>query len=242
MNSFNKTSLKLLSTLSLCLSLLPQSSFAMGRPTTSPAKPSPSKPIPAKPAPAKPPVSTPSKPIVDPNDPYAYVDPSGIVPATPKREALKLYDQMKASLKNPNFLTVIDFSQYSGKKRFYLIDMRSGSVEAYKTAHGSGSDSNHDGYAEKFSNTSGSNASSLGLYRTAETYNGKHGYSLRLDGLSSTNSNARSRAIVVHAADYVNDDTSSKSGRSWGCPALDPSASRRVINFIAGGSLIYAWK
>lgn len=229
----------LLNIITLAFALTSQNTWSMGKPTTAPAKPAP-----AKPTTPKPPTSTPAKPIVpnDPNDPYAYVDPKGIVPSTPKKAALKLYDQMKASLKNPNFLTVIDFSQYSGKKRFYLIDMRSGEVEAYKTAHGSGSDSNHDGYAEKFSNVSGSNASSLGLYRTAETYYGKHGYSLRLDGLSSTNSNARSRAIVIHAADYVNDDTSSKSGRSWGCPALDPSVSKRVINYIAGGSLIYAWK
>lgn len=197
-------------------------------------KPAP-KPTPSPSQPSQP--STPS----DPNDPYNYVDPRGIIPSTPKKAALKFYDQMKSSLKNKNFLTVIDFSQYSGKKRFYLIDMRTGEVETYKTSHGSGSDSNHDGYAETFSNTSGSNASSLGLYRTAETYSGKHGYSLRLDGLSSTNSNARNRAIVIHPADYVDDSTSAKSGRSWGCPALDPSASSRVINLIAGGSLIYAW-
>jgi hypothetical protein len=199
----------------------------MGRPAP---KPSPSPGQPSQP-------STPS----DPNDPYNYVDPKGIVPSIPKKAALKFYDQMKGSLKNKNFLTVIDFSQYSGRKRFYLIDMRSGEVETYKTSHGSGSDSNHDGYAEKFSNTSGSNASSLGLYRTAETYYGNNGYSLRLDGLSSTNSNARNRAIVIHPADYVNDDNTSKSGRSWGCPALDPSSSSRIINLIAGGSLIYAW-
>jgi hypothetical protein len=119
--------------------------------------------------------------------------------------------------------------------------MRSGEVETFKTSHGKGSDSDHDGYAETFSNVSGSNASSLGLYKTAEIYSGQHGRSLKLDGLSSTNSNARSRAIVVHPADYVDDSSSSKSGRSWGCPALDPSVSSRVINLIAGGSLIYAW-
>ncbi|MCP5916770.1 murein L,D-transpeptidase catalytic domain family protein, partial [Klebsiella pneumoniae] len=75
--------------------------------------------------------------------------------------------------------------------RFFIVDMNSGSVWPLHVAHGKGSDSNHDGYAEKFSNTSGSNASSLGYYITAETYNGSNGYSLRLDGMSSTNSNAR---------------------------------------------------
>lgn len=215
------------------------SALAMGKPTPSKTSPTPAKPspTPSKPSP------TPTKPITpsDPNDPYAYVDPKGLVPSIPKKAALKFYSEKKATLKNPNFLTVIDFSQYSGRKRFYLIDMRSGEVETYKTSHGKGSDPNHDGYADSFSNVSGSNASSLGLYKTAETYYGKHGYSLKLDGLSSTNSNARSRAIAIHPADYVDDNSSSKSGRSWGCPALDPSASSRVINLIAGGSLIYAW-
>jgi hypothetical protein len=106
-------------------------------------------------------------------------------------------------------------------------------------AHGSGSDKANDGYAEKFSNVSGSNASSLGFYMTAETYNGKHGLSLRLDGLSSTNSNVRARAVVIHGASYVS-DSDIKAGRSWGCPAVSMASKDKVIKMLKGGSIIYA--
>jgi hypothetical protein len=80
--------------------------------------------------------------------------------------------------------------------------------------------------------------SSLGFYLTAETYNGEHGYSLRLDGLSSTNSNARERAIVIHAADYV--APGEKIGRSWGCPAVEPRYHQQIIDELKEGALIYA--
>ena len=117
--------------------------------------------------------------------------------------------------------------------------METGSVWNIHVSHGKGSDSNHDGLAEKFSNVSGSNASSLGFYKTAETYQGKHGYSLRLDGLSETNSKARPRAIVVHGADYVKDKEVIQ-GRSWGCPAVSRMHSKKVIDLIKNGSLILA--
>jgi hypothetical protein len=116
--------------------------------------------------------------------------------------------------------------------------MQSGDVEPYLTAHGRNSDTDFDGYATKFSNTSGSKMSSVGFYLTAETYYGDNGYSLRLDGLSSTNSNARSRAIVIHGASYVREAV--LIGRSYGCPALEVRYAADVINTIKGGALIYA--
>jgi hypothetical protein len=117
--------------------------------------------------------------------------------------------------------------------------METGAVWNIHVAHGKGSDSDHDGFAEKFSNVNNSNATSLGFYKTAETYQGSHGYSLRLDGLSSTNSNARSRSIVVHGASYV-EDKERIQGRSWGCPAVSMANYTKVINLIKGGSLILA--
>lgn len=173
---------------------------------------------------------------------YSYVDPNHEVPSEALLNALAYYEaklQVDA-IDNKNFLSVIDMSQKSNKKRFYLIDMRSGNVERLLVAHGQGSDSNHDGYATKFSNQDGTHASSLGFYFTAETYSGGNGYSLRLDGLNSTNNNARSRAIVVHGADYVDPDRTI-IGRSWGCPALETGESRRVINLIKSGSLLYIY-
>ncbi|MNS88942.1 hypothetical protein D3C72_1229360 [compost metagenome] len=135
-------------------------------------------------------------------------------------------------------MTIIDYSLKSTKKRFFIVDMKKGSVQALHVAHGKGSDSNHDGYAEKFSNVEGSNATSLGFYFTAETYNGSNGYSLKLDGLSTTNSRARERAIVIHGASYVQEKDVIQ-GRSWGCPALDNAYAKTIINQLKAGTLVY---
>lgn len=170
---------------------------------------------------------------------YDHLDPSKIVPEKYLKAAVLYYDANLSKIKNKTYLSVIDYSKSSTTKRYFLINMSTGVVVAYHVSHGKGSDSNHDGYAEKFSNVEGSNATSLGYYMTAETYSGSNGYSLRLDGLSSTNSNARSRAVVIHGADYVQDKNVIQ-GRSWGCPAFSQANKTKIINLIKGGSLIYA--
>lgn len=170
---------------------------------------------------------------------YDYLDPNQLVPTAALEDAVIYFHKNKASFKNQNVLSIIDYRKRSSEKRWFFIDLKTGAVNSLHVSHGKGSDSNHDGYAEKFSNVSGSNATSLGFYKTAETYSGSNGYSLRLDGLSSTNSQARSRAIVVHGASYVQDQNIVQ-GRSWGCPAVSQANHRSVIDRIKGGSLIYA--
>ena len=116
---------------------------------------------------------------------------------------------------------VVDFSVRSSTPRFHVIDRASGEVlQSFRVAHGHGSAGKRDdGYAEVFSNESGTNASSLGLYQTAETYRGVYpGLSMRLDGLSPTNSNARSRFIVIHEAWYMY--PASWKGKKKGRPGL----------------------
>jgi len=76
----------------------------------------------------------------------------------------------------------------------------------------------------------------LGLFRCAETYNGSAGFSMRLDGLSPTNNNARSRGIVMHSSDYVEDATSKICGRSWGCPSVDHKYYEAIIAKLKDGS------
>ncbi len=134
---------------------------------------------------------------------YSHLDPNHEVPAALLKKAIDYFDSHKSIIKNKSTLGVIDFSQHNSKERLYLIDMVSGAVDRYLVAHGKNSDPNYTGYATIFSNTPGSEMSSQGFYLTAETYIGGHGLSLALDGLSPTNSNARSRAIVIHPADYV---------------------------------------
>ena len=170
---------------------------------------------------------------------YTHLDPNQEVPGKLLEAALDYYDLNYTNIANKGHLTVIDFSKSSVKARMWVINMSTGAVWPMHVAHGSGSDRDHDGYAEKFSNVEGSNMSSLGVYVTAETYTGRNGYSLRLDGMSSTNSNARDRAIVVHGANYVN-ETEDIQGRSAGCPAVTHAYRDQLINRIKEGSVIYA--
>ncbi|MEQ9314680.1 MAG: murein L,D-transpeptidase catalytic domain family protein [Henriciella sp.] len=141
-------------------------------------------------------------------------------------------------VKNDDMMIVIDYSKHSSEPRFFLIDMNTMQAESFLVSHGRNSDKNHDGIADAFSNISGSKMTSLGTYVTAETYYGKHGLSLRLDGLDKENSRARERAIVIHGADYVT-PTRKKMGRSWGCPALERAVAEKLIPEIANGVLIY---
>jgi hypothetical protein len=125
----------------------------------------------------------------------------------------------------------------------WVYDLRSRSLLFEElVSHGRGSGVT---MATSFSNLPESNRSSLGLYRTAETYSGKHGYSLRLDGLEpGINDKARERAIVMHAADYVNQAAAKKQGylgRSLGCPAVRPEVAKKVIDAVKGGNLLFAY-
>lgn len=146
-------------------------------------------------------------------------------------------------LESKTWIFLADFTQPSRNKRGYLINTKTGSSIAYHVAHGSGSGDGR-GNTVRFSNVNNSKASSKGLYLTAETYQGQNGYSLRMDGLEHTNSNARRRAIVIHGADYVSESyirSNGRAGRSWGCPAVSNSVARDLINKLRGGSLYYIY-
>ena len=169
---------------------------------------------------------------------YSHLDPDKIVPVNLMRQAVSFYDANWEKITNQRVMGIIDYKQHNSKKRFYIIDMESGRVETYLTAHGKNSDRDFDGYATQFSNTPDSKMTSLGFFLTAEPYYGSNGYSLRLDGLSTTNSNARKRAIVIHGAEYV--APGNKIGRSYGCPALEMRYHQELIDQIKEGSLLYA--
>lgn len=146
-------------------------------------------------------------------------------------------------LKNDTILTIIDFSSPSTEQRFFILDLKNCKiVKNTLVAHGMNSGVNT---AESFSNNRHSNKSSLGLFLTQETYEGKHGYSLRLDGMNKgINDNARKRAIVIHGADYVSEkfiETNGRIGRSFGCPALPLSEINEIIDIIKDGSCLFIY-
>lgn len=140
---------------------------------------------------------------------------------------------------NQNYLTLIDFDLPSTQERMYVIDLKTASVSTYLVAHGKNSGEN---YATRFSNTVGSNMSSLGVYLTGKDYYGDHGLSMFLRGMESTNSNAEVRSIVFHAADYVSYsfiDFYGRLGRSWGCPAVNPQFREELVSKLKDGSVFY---
>lgn len=147
-------------------------------------------------------------------------------------------------LKKQDLLSIVDYDLPSTTERMFVIDLKKrGMVKKVLVAHGQRSGWN---YATKFSNTHQSHQSSLGFYTTAETYDGKYGHSLKLDGLDpSFNCEARDRAIVMHGADYVSRDfivREGRLGRSWGCLSLTREDSKEIINTIKNGSCIYVHK
>jgi len=159
--------------------------------------------------------------------------------------ALEAHDRALALglLPNPNVLTVIDYSVPSVDPRLWVFDLAAQRLLFQElVAHGQNSGEN---VATRFSNAESSLESSLGLYVTGNVYVGKHGRSLKLEGLEpGFNDQAEARGIVVHAADYVSAAFASargRLGRSWGCPALSPVAAPRVIDRIRDGSAVFAY-
>lgn len=159
-------------------------------------------------------------------------------------DAVKGYLKLKASGKvTGNILSIADFSQPSTQKRLYIIDVAQSKL-LFNTlvAHGR----NSGGLmAASFSNKNSSNQSSLGFYATGETYTGKHGLSLRLDGLEPAfNCNARERAVVIHAADYVSSSFAKSLGyigRSFGCPAIPNEFCLPIINTIKNKNCLFIY-
>ncbi|MGB0524456.1 MAG: murein L,D-transpeptidase catalytic domain family protein [Flammeovirgaceae bacterium] len=154
------------------------------------------------------------------------------------------YYNLEGQLKKKDIISIVDFDQASTKERLYVISIKEQKL-LYQSLVAHGKNTGWD-MATDFGNKHRSLKSSLGFLVTAETYFGKFGYALRLDGKERYfNDNARSRGIVMHGANYVNPDfvkQKSRLGRSYGCPALPYGMHEKVINAIKGGSLFYIHK
>jgi hypothetical protein len=170
---------------------------------------------------------------------------SGPIAPSLLRRALDALERHHDSISYRDCIGVADFSLPSRAPRFHLVKLADGSVQSHLVAHGRGSDPSRTGWLERFSNEPRSNATSAGAYRTGSFYVGAHGHSVRLEGLDPTNSNALSRAIVVHGAWYVSEEVLSFSGilgRSQGCFAVASSSLPAIMARLGPGRLIYADK
>ncbi len=162
--------------------------------------------------------------------------------------ALDVYrNAYKAGKTEKTVYTIIDFSMPSTEKRMFIMDLASGELLFNElVTHGAKSGGNTP---SKFSNNNGSHQSSIGLAKTAETYQSSKfgGTALRMDGLEKGyNDNMRERAIVMHQATYATPEAiqangGSRLGRSQGCPAMDPRVAGEVIQTIKNGSLVFSY-
>jgi L,D-transpeptidase catalytic domain len=140
-------------------------------------------------------------------------------------------------------ISIADFSQPSGNKRLYVIDLNNFSLlfQTY-VAHGQNSGKE---YAEKFSNRPHSFQSSPGFYVTMDPYMGSNGYSLKINGVEKgINNNALRRDIVIHGAGYVNENLIHQQGyigRSWGCPAVPLGLHYKLIETIKNGTCLFIY-
>lgn len=157
------------------------------------------------------------------------------------KKALNGYSKIEARKKD--LLTIVDYSKPSTEKRFFIIDMNKKELLVYShVAHGKNSGEN---IATSFSNKVSSNKSSLGFFLTENTYMGGNGYSLVLNGLEKgINDKAKDRYIVIHGADYANPKiakSQGRLGRSLGCPALPRDISKKAIDMIKNGSVLFVY-
>jgi L,D-transpeptidase catalytic domain len=160
-------------------------------------------------------------------------------------EAMKgyIYLQEKKLLNNTNVLTIVDYSKPSSQKRLFVLDMNAGKI-LFNTLVAHGRNSGLE-YATDFSNAESSHKTSLGFFITMNTYNGGNGYSLKLQGCErGINDKALERAIVVHGADYADENflhSNGYLGRSYGCPAVPEKVSKKIIDAIKNGSCMFLY-
>jgi hypothetical protein len=186
----------------------------------------------------------------DPLAPFPAVPQAQLAPSAPGGINPQLFARAKAALdqhriRARDYMGIADFSLPSSEARFHVVDLRSGQVESYRVAHGSGSDPNHNGFLDRFSNEFGSYATSNGTYTTGEYYHGKYGLSMKTHGHDWSNYNAEPRAIVIHNAWYAEPTVLAahgKLGRSQGCFAFSREDQWPVMRKLAGGRMIYADK
>jgi len=158
--------------------------------------------------------------------------------------ALKgFYSLKERGLVQKDILTLVDFSLSSNVKRLWVIDLETNTI-LYNSLVAHGRNTGEE-YANSFSNTNSSYKSSLGFYLTGEVYQGKHGMSLKLDGLEKgVNDNARQRGVVMHSANYVSNSfikSNKRLGRSQGCPAIPQELLSGIVNTIKNKSCLFIY-
>jgi hypothetical protein len=176
--------------------------------------------------------------------PRRALDPKGVIRKALLDDALVALKRHGDRISNRDHMFLVDFQRHSSQPRLYKLDLRTGEVQTFRTAHGRGSDPTRTGFAKRFSNTPNSDASSVGAYVTAgQNAGARDGANVILDGLDASNSQARARAVIVHGADYCEPGYLAKEGmlgRSNGCFALSHADLKALRPIMDSGRLIFA--
>ncbi|MBO7242170.1 MAG: murein L,D-transpeptidase catalytic domain family protein [Alistipes sp.] len=143
---------------------------------------------------------------------------------------------------NTHLALFVDLSRHSGRCRFMAWDFEQNRpILSSPVSHGSGSQRSHrrSAYA-RLSNEDGSHLSSVGRALVAERYEGSYGIAYRLDGLESTNSNLRSRCVVLHGWSYTTTLPifPIPTVGSFGCPVLSKRVMARVDELLRNQSRV----
>lgn len=165
-----------------------------------------------------------------------------IAPRLAERALAALFSH-HAAIWSRDVIAIADFSLPSSVPRFFLVDILRGQTTSLLVTHGKGSDPDHSGWLQNFSDSIGSAATSEGAYLTGDGYEGIHGPSRRLIGLDPTNAHAEERAIVIHSAWYANVDMivrQGKLGRSDGCFAFGEADIAMLLARLGRGRMLYA--
>jgi len=187
---------------------------------------------------AAPILTTPTSPTAMPPQPPAPA-PQGVL-----GQALAALQRHRGQITFADRIGIADYTAHSREFRFHIADVEAGQItKSFLVSHGRGSDPGNSGFAQRFSNVPGSNASSKGSYLTGEAYVGKHGRSRRLHGLEAENDRAFERAIVIHGANYVDEAMArnqGRVGRSLGCFAFEQSEIAEILEVLGEGRLLFA--
>lgn len=176
----------------------------------------------------------------------AMLDPHGRIRPQALKAALETLNALTPQqIPNRDVLAIADMGKHSSERRLAILDLKTGAVQWFRCSHGVGSDPDHSGWMQRFSNVEGSLATPDGAFRVGAVYEGGNGPSKYLHGLTAENANAYKREIVFHKADYAADsvvEEQGKLGRSHGCFVVGPEYHAAAMAALQEGALLFSWK
>jgi hypothetical protein len=174
------------------------------------------------------------------------LDPKGRIRPDALKAALAALDALTPEqIPTRDVIAIADMGRHSSERRLAIVDLKSGEVQWFRCSHGVGSDPDHTGWMQRFSNVEGSLATPDGPFRIGAVYEGANGASKYLHGLTTDNANAYQREIVFHKADYAADsvvEEQGKLGRSHGCFVVGPEYHAPAMAAMQEGALLFSWK